>query len=464
MRTNSSRLFLLLLTISFQVISLVAQGRANAASLQLTWNDNSQNEDGFQVERKLGTTGGFSFVAAVGSNITSYIDNGLADNATYCYRVAAFNSVGNSPYSDEVCGTTPATSDPLIPPTPSPTATVILSPAAGTTLTAGQAVTATGSGTNLSWDIDLIGDGLVSFKTGSGSSINFTVPTYANTSQFLRIILTGDAGSVTQDYAIVASPTPPAPQLFGLSVAKAGAGSGTVTSAPTGINCGTDCSESYNSGTLVTLTAIPAADSTFAGWSGTGCTNGAVTMDANKSCTASFVPQQFTLNVSVVKTITSSGTGDGAVTSVPAGINCGTDCSEPYNSGTVVNLTAVPAAGSSFAGWSGTGCTNGAVTMNANRTCTATFNRTLQKFTLSVNIVKAVTNSGTGNGTVTSSPAGINCGSTCSAAYDNGTLVTLIDHTRSWVHLHRLERHGLHQWRRYYEYQYRLHRNLSNGS
>jgi hypothetical protein len=50
-----------------------------------------------------------------------------------------------------------------------------------------------------------------------------------------------------------------------LSVAKTGTGSGTVTSNPAGINCGTDCTENYNVGTSVTLTAIPATGFTFAG-------------------------------------------------------------------------------------------------------------------------------------------------------------------------------------------------------
>jgi hypothetical protein len=73
--------------------------------------------------------------------------------------------------------------------------------------------------------------------------------------------------------------------------------------------------------------------------------------------------------------ITKAGTGAGTVTSSPAGINCGADCSEPYTSGTVVTLTAAPATGSTFAGWSGdTDCTDGSVTMNASKTCTATFN------------------------------------------------------------------------------------------
>ena len=74
-------------------------------------------------------------------------------------------------------------------------------------------------------------------------------------------------------------------------------------------------------------------------------------------------------------TVSRAGTGSGTVTSSPAGISCGADCSKNYNAGTVVGLTAAPAAGSAFAGWSGDAdCADGSVTMNAARNCTATFN------------------------------------------------------------------------------------------
>ena len=84
-------------------------------------------------------------------------------------------------------------------------------------------------------------------------------------------------------------------------------------------------------------------------------------------------PTPVTLTVVVVKTTTSSGTGNGTVTSTPAGINCGSICSASYASGSHVTLIATAAAGSSFVNWSGTGCANGAITMDASKTCTATF-------------------------------------------------------------------------------------------
>ncbi len=202
-------------------------------------------------------------------------------------------------------------------------------------------------------------------------------------------------------------------QVLTLTVSKAGNGTGTVTSVPAGINCGADCTEGYNFGTQVTLTATPDTGSTFAGWSGDpGCSDGVVTMQSAKTCTATFNLQVLTLTVS------RAGNGTGTVTSVPAGINCGADCTEGYNFGTQVTLTATPNTGSTFAGWSGDpDCSDGVVTMQSAKTCTATFN--LQVLTLTVS------KAGNGTGTVTSVPAGINCGADCTEGYNFGTQVTL---------------------------------------
>src|SRR5262249_56039304 len=74
-------------------------------------------------------------------------------------------------------------------------------------------------------------------------------------------------------------------------VAKGGSGSGTVRLNPGGINCGLTCSATFDSGTAVTLTASPAIGSTFAGWSGGGCSgtgNCTVTLTADTTVTARF--------------------------------------------------------------------------------------------------------------------------------------------------------------------------------
>jgi uncharacterized delta-60 repeat protein len=102
------------------------------------------------------------------------------------------------------------------------------------------------------------------------------------------------------------------PTQHTLTISKSGSGSGTVTSSPSGIDCGATCSHSFDEGTPIGLTATPVAGSTFAGWSGGGCSGtGAceVTLGGAQSVTASFA-----LNSSEPP---SSGNGSGGASSVP---------------------------------------------------------------------------------------------------------------------------------------------------
>ena len=89
------------------MVTLASQ--AYSGQLQLTWTDNSTNEDGFKIERKTGTTGTYAQIATLGTNVTSYTDSALVDGTTYCFQVRAYNAAGNSPFTPEACGTVTAT-------------------------------------------------------------------------------------------------------------------------------------------------------------------------------------------------------------------------------------------------------------------------------------------------------------------------------------------------------------------
>ena len=179
-----------------------------------------------------------------------------------------------------------------------------------------------------------------------------------------------------------------------------------------GIDCGSTCSELYDLGMIVSLTENAAEGSHFAGWSGDYTPAGMVKMSRDRSCNAIFNSDFQTLTIERV------GTGNGTVTSAPAGIDCGATCSAPYDHGTEVTLSATPAVGSHFVAWTGDCSAVGVVTMEDDRICTA-------EFELDAHIL-SVSKTGTGNGTVTSAPAGIDCGATCSALFGHGTEVELI--------------------------------------
>lgn len=165
------------------------------------------------------------------------------------------------------------------------------------------------------------------------------------------------------------------PSTSALAVNAAGTGSGVVTSSPSGIACGSTCQADFAYGSSVTVAAVAASGSRFTGWSG-ACAGTVATctlaMDSDAAVTAVFAANP---KLSLRK----EGTGTGAVSSTPTGIDCGADCAAQdvaYTPGTTLTLTATPTGDSTFTGWSD-GLCGGAPTctfsLNAARTVTATF-------------------------------------------------------------------------------------------
>ena len=257
-----------------------------------------------------------------------------------------------------------------------------------------------------------------------GNSATFTAEAGKVYTIYLGGFQAGDWTETRNDYQLVISGAAP-PAKPKLTVGKIGTGSGKVTSSPAGIDCGTICNATFDSGKQVTLTAAPDNGSQFSGWS-SACTNGSgpctVTMDKDKNVTAKFDAATPPPSGKFPLTMTKSANGN--VTSSPAGIDCGSTgnaCSFEFNSGATVTLTATPSSGYQFSSWSGCTSTTSqcTVAIDTAKNVTANFAITAPPGQFALTVTNG------GNGKVTSSPTGIDCGSTCSASFDRGTTVTL---------------------------------------
>lgn len=234
--------------------------------------------------------------------------------------------------------------------------------------------------------------------------------------------------NVLQSSAQTYLPLDTTQQNYALSVTNQGTGTGTVSSSPSGISCGSTCSASFAAGTAVTLTAQAATGSIFSGWGGAcaGSSNTcSVNMDSARSVTANFAAEVTTRTVTLAK----SGNGTGSVTSSPTGLSCAMDCngaSGNFSKTATINLTALASSGSTFAGWggacSGTGsCTIAAGTSSASVTANFATSASTRLVTL--------TKEGSGSGSVTSTPTGLSCTVDCSSSsahFASTTAVTLI--------------------------------------
>ena len=129
-------------------------------------------------------------------------------------------------------------------------------------------------------------DSHTSDGTGTGSFTSSITGLSSGTTYHVRAYATNSKGTGYGSDQMFST-------LYNLTVNKLGTGSGTVTSSPEGIDCGSDCSGDYAPGTQVTLTATPDLDSIFLGWSG-DCSGvdpqALITMNSNKAFTAAFEP------------------------------------------------------------------------------------------------------------------------------------------------------------------------------
>lgn len=248
------------------VVSVRSHGPVSRVQV-VSWQDTSNNEEGFIVEAKRGgvrTNPGqeqWNVVADLPPNAQGYTSQ--IGNMSFDYRVMAYNSAGDSPYA--------------YPGPPNQLATLT--------------VQKSGSGSGA-----VVGEGI---DCGQACSRSVAVNSQ------LTLTAVADEGSVfvgwsgaddddggtcsvvmNQDRQVTAMFDAVAPLVVTLTLQAAGDGSGTMTGD--GINCSNECTEFYAFGTVLTITANADAGSTstFAGWSGdTNSSHPQITLDMTRNLT-----------------------------------------------------------------------------------------------------------------------------------------------------------------------------------
>ena len=89
----------------------------SSTQIDVTWEDNANNEDGFRIERRLGQSGDFETLDTVGPNVEYYPDTTCSAGTEYCYQIIAYNGYGDSNPSPVACDTTPGSPEPPDAPT-----------------------------------------------------------------------------------------------------------------------------------------------------------------------------------------------------------------------------------------------------------------------------------------------------------------------------------------------------------
>lgn len=212
-------------------------------------------------------------------------------------------------------------------------------------------------------------------------------------------------------------------EKFAVTVGTTGGASGVVTSDPPGIDCGETCTTDWQVGSTMTLTATPddPDNAVFAGWSeGSPCSGYGSECSFNVVHDATVIAE---FEPATTLTMALDGPGVGTIAdqygSFPHCTSASDPCQQTHPQNRSLTFSAVPETGSVFMGWSGA-CTGTNPTctfsMTSDRSLTATFSA-MRSLTVS--------KGGAGSGTVSSAPAGIDCGVDCDHEYLHGTGVTL---------------------------------------
>lgn len=235
--------------------------------------------------------------------------------------------------------------------------------------------------------------------------------------------------TISSDSTVAATFNLPPPQTLTTLIS----GNGNVTCSTDGGVTFNQCAAQYNPGTALVLKPTAQIGSIFQNWTdGTGnatvCNNlsgnCSFTLNANSAVTVNFVLNTVTFSLSTNAASTHGGGGSIACSTAGVG-GPFAPCAASYNAGTNLTLQATFNSVSNFSGW-GSG-TESAATCNGSASSLCIFPLT-NNSTITANFTRptlSVVLSGTGTGSVSSSPGGIACTPTCSAVFDKGTPVTL---------------------------------------
>lgn len=172
----------------------------STTQVTLVWQDTSSVEDGFQIERRGGTSAEFTQIGVVASNTTSFLDTNVLPNTAYAYRTRAFNGTGTSSYSNEASVITPSSSPVLtIGTNDMPDATVGVSYS--------RTLTAVGGKPDFSWLMESgsLPPAMSLAQTGSVSG----VPTTAGNFNFVARVTDGNGSIASKALTLIVKPAAP---------------------------------------------------------------------------------------------------------------------------------------------------------------------------------------------------------------------------------------------------------------
>jgi len=209
------------------------------------------------------------------SNLAIGSEAGLKDKATYYWKVLALDTFGAITESNNGAAWSFQTDNPNS--LPGIIKGYVTDSATGIALSGASVVSSTGGTVTTATN----GAYVISIPSGA-TTISATASGYVSSTGVALTIASGE--NQTRNIQLD-------PSQYTLTVNLVGGGTGTVTSTPAGISCGSSCTSPYANGSLIDLNAVPASGSQFNGWTGGGCSGTGVcqvTLTTSKLVSANF--------------------------------------------------------------------------------------------------------------------------------------------------------------------------------